>query len=140
MVLMDKNIIDDLIEYGKSNTFNSDTLVNFSKQYRGKVAPVMSPDYWLDIARSLHSAERLTFLIKGMLSFYNTNQIHTGGSVSPIRWLYQYVREAYSEHEPKICEWIVKNRNNKYEPFGSIYSNTALSWKEFCLYEMERKK
>ncbi len=136
---LSNELIEELIKYAQIKNYSSEPLLELASTNNGKVVPVASAEYWFLIAENIKSSERLSDLIKGMLTFCKENHLHTGGSVSPIRWLYEFYRKNYPDSEPQLCEWIVRNRNNHYEPFGTICSNNALSWKLHCELETMRK-
>lgn len=136
----DDNLINDFINYSKVEGYQSTALSKLVAKYSGKVVPVAPADFWIKKAKSLNSANKLEELIKGILLFFNKNNLHTGGSVSPIRWLFEVYKDCYPQNEPVLCTWIVKNRNNQYEPFGTICSNNAKSWNEHLKQEADRRK
>jgi hypothetical protein len=47
------------------------------------------------------------------------NSLHTGGSVSPVRWLYSQYKNSFEDINNSLYDWIVQNSENSYEPTGS---------------------
>lgn len=84
---LSNELIGELIKYAQRKNYSSEPLVELASTYNGKFVPVASAEFWFLIAKNTESSERLSDLIKGMLTFYNVNNLHTGGSVSPVRWL-----------------------------------------------------
>lgn len=83
-------------------------------------------DPWKALARRL-SERDLESLIRGLISYGRLSGRSTGGSVSPVIPLYYAFAERFPKSEPSLTEWIVSNRINDYEPFGSTICNRELS-------------
>jgi hypothetical protein len=79
------------------------------------------------LSETLSKAE-LRALIVGLVKF---DVAHEGrayaGSATPIAGLYYKFAELYPDDEQALTEWIVKNRANDYDPFGTIVCNDVLS-------------
>ncbi len=50
--------------------------------------------------------------------------------MSPVIQLYMVFVERFPEAEPDLNRWIVKNRRNSYEPFGSTLFDNAPTLRE----------
>lgn len=55
----------------------------------------------------------------------------TLGSTSPVGHLYDRYLQLYPEEDEAVTEWIMENRTNSYDPFGTSVANYARSSKEF---------
>lgn len=77
-----------------------------------------SDEHWIDIANQM-TAPELESLIKALIDFRKENNLHTGGSASPIRWLFDNYTSRYYDSESALKEWIINNTENPYEPSGS---------------------
>ncbi len=71
------------------------------------------------LAKELSAAE-LKDLIRGLVLYGRVERFRTGGSASPIPPIYQEFCKRYPEQEPELTGWIVDNRVNPYDPFGTI--------------------
>jgi hypothetical protein len=70
----------------------------------------------------------LESLIKGIVLFCKPLGFRrTGGSVSPVIYLYRIYASRFPDFEPSLTRWVVLNRINPYEPYGCISNNTAFS-------------
>ena len=74
--------------------------------------------------------EPLGALIRGMVLFWKrTNTFN--GSVSLLhRYYIQYVTR-FPEDDHGMTQWILENRDNEYDPFGTIVESDASSYQEF---------
>jgi hypothetical protein len=76
-------------------------------------------DYeWLE-ATSQMNKESLESFIKKLIMMRKRNSSHTGGSVSPVRWLYSQYKNSFEDINNSLYDWIVQNSENSYEPTGS---------------------
>ena len=75
------------------------------------------------MAREL-SREHLEGLIRGLVL------CGVGGSVSAVIPLFKFFAKEYPQDEPSLTSWIVANRVNPYDPFGTVVYNDASSLKE----------
>jgi len=86
--------------------------------HRGRVA-------WDDLATRL-SRDDLASLIRGLIHYNRASgPAALGGSVSPVIRLYSAHTSRFPEDEPSLTGWIVANRVNPYEPFGTMTCNDA---------------
>lgn len=83
---------------------------------------------WDSIGNRLDQV-RLCHLIKGLV-LYSQASGWSGGSVSPVIHLYRGFVERFPEAELALNRWIVENRRNPYEPFGSLWFDDASSVRE----------
>lgn len=83
------------------------------------VASVTKKD--AEILASALSHLELTKLIRSLVKYTRKyGPSVSGGSASPVVFLYQQFCDLYPEDEPEMTAWIVDNRINNYEPFGTI--------------------
>ncbi len=80
------------------------------------VQGVMRARHWLELLEE----DQLRRIIKGYI-LLSSQQFTSGimGSASPCRFLYQAYAKLFPEQEADLYAWIVKHRNNPYDPFGS---------------------
>ncbi|GKS60523.1 hypothetical protein YTPLAS18_40500 [Nitrospira sp.] len=84
---------------------------------------------WDALAEVL-SVEELENLIRGLV-LYSGASGWCRGSVSPVIALYwKFVRRA-PRREPRLTGWIVRNRVNEYDPFGTIVHFGAMNLRDF---------
>jgi len=69
-------------------------------------------------------------LIKGIVYCQRCRE-HTLGSTSPVGRLYDRYLELHPEEDESLTQWIIDNRVNDYDPFGSSVRSTAVSSKEY---------
>lgn len=80
---------------------------------------------WSDLAAQL-SGDQLGLLIRGLIHYSRAaGPSALGGSVSPVIRLFSVFAERFPEQEPSLTRWIVENRVNPYEPFGTMKCNDA---------------
>jgi hypothetical protein len=86
------------------------------------------------------SEPNLRNLIRGLVLYSRASKTSLGGSVSPVVSLYAGYIERFSEGEPALTGWVVDNRVNPYEPFGTISHRAARSQAEFFSLAEKRAK
>lgn len=85
------------------------------------------PGFWQASGQQC-SEEDLRLLIRGMVLFSRLGHEHSlGGSVSPVIGLFHAYAFRFPEREPELASWVVRNRTNPYEPYGSTHCNEAPS-------------
>jgi len=107
--MVDKNLIDKLIEIGKKEDFAAlETL--FSPEEVERKSNIMRQDFqpWYDIADSL-TEEEIVALMKTFTIAEKTLKGWKAGSVSPVIWLGIKLKERKFEHLDKIREWVKNN-------------------------------
>ncbi len=87
---------------------------------------------WNHAARQLSDADLIN-LLRGLI-FYSLASNWRGGSVSPVIHVYHEFLARNTENEPEVTSWIVDNRRNDYEPFGTIVHGGARTHAEFKAY------
>lgn len=116
------NVIAGLIKLGSSSRYTN-TPVSATENL------IKNDEYWLEVGGRLNQQE-LDFLIRGLIYTGKLSGQGIGGSVTPVRWLFSLYANKYPKSEGVLCEWIVKNRINPYDPFGTIVFNTSKSLQE----------
>ena len=91
---------------------------------------VRGKEVWLRVAKVL-SEDELRHLIHGLVLYSRARERGIGGSVSPVIGLYLNYIARFPEQEPALTGWVVDNRVNDYEPFGSVYHEGARTYAEF---------
>lgn len=76
---------------------------------------------WLDATCQLSKYE-LGLLINNLILIRKRNGLHTGGSVSPVRWLYGVYINNYEDISNELYNWIIQNSENPYEPTGNYHN------------------
>lgn len=76
------------------------------------------------------SADELYRLIKGLIYFTRVFPSSGGGSVSPISTLLEIFARKDPAREPELTAWIIDNRTNRYDPWGTSRDSGARSLAE----------
>ena len=113
---IDPTLIIELIEIGKTN--QSAVPICLSNKNTALQKILGDRDSWNEIANTFNE-EELRYLITGLVLYSNIPNRETGGSVSPVIILYNAYANRFPKTEPELTSWIVDNRSNIYEPFGS---------------------
>lgn len=104
-----------------------------------------SPEPWNTLAKSLPEAE-LRDLIRGVvllsrgLQEGSSRSKGIGGSVSPVIYLFRVYAQRFPEFEDELSTWVVQNRVNDYEPFGTKVHWGARTRKELEQIQAERER
>lgn len=85
---------------------------------------------WMALGQRLKKLD-LANLIRGLVAYGRVTGRSTGGSVSPIIPLYYAFAERFPKDEPDLTRWIVSNRTNEYDPFGSTICNRESSLEDY---------
>jgi hypothetical protein len=93
---------------------------------------------WQTVGLALDEAA-LRNLIRGVILYSRCGR-KTGGSVSPVIDLYRIYAERFPTQEPLLTGWIVDNRTNEYEPFGSTISNNERTLSEYVAERLARER
>ena len=91
-------------------------------------------DPWKEAALKLDTKD-LDRLIRGMVLFIRASFPSYYSSVSPVIVLYGCYIKRNPINEPELTRWIVANRVNPYEPFGTVMYPTATTYDEFLSCE-----
>lgn len=94
------------------------------------------PRRWTDLASNLPEMQ-LELLIRGLVLYSRTGR-PLGGSVSPAIFLFREFARRFPEPEAQLARWVVANRVNDYEPFGTTLCNDAPSMAEHQTRRLER--
>lgn len=81
--------------------------------------------------------ETIRKVIMGLV-LYSQASAWSGGSVSPVIVLYREYLQREPADEPQFTTWIVANRRNDYEPFGTLDHGGARTQSELVAYEQRR--
>lgn len=77
------------------------------------------------------SERELRQVLKGFILFSRQYSPYgLAGSESPFPVFFKVYAKRFPEQEPELCAWVVDNRVNPYEPFGTQAHNHARSLKE----------
>ncbi len=91
---------------------------------------VRGKEVWLKVAKVL-SEDELRHLIQGLVLYSRARGRGIGGSASPVIFLYLTYIARFPNFEPELTAWVVDNRVNDYEPFGSSCHEGARTYAEF---------
>lgn len=82
----------------------------------------------------------LESLIRGFVHYSRKQSpASPGGSVSPVIRLYSSFVSRFPDSEPNLTAWIVLNRVNPYEPFGTLSCNNAVTLDRHLASRAERR-
>jgi hypothetical protein len=127
-------LVDDLIRIGESG--NPEVPSSVANQEAAWRQLMCGHDPWSKTGSDLPEP-KLQALIRGLVLFSQASG-WSGGSVSPVISLYAVYVERFPLSEPSLTRWVVANRRNDYEPFGTIRHGNAGTLEE--LREHQRAK
>ena len=123
-------IVDELIALGRT----SEPAIPASLRDQSGSRLFAEP-FWQALGDSLPQ-ESLSDLIRGLVLHSRALGFSPGGSVAPVICLYRSFVRRFPEDEPGLTAWVVANRVNSHEPFGSTIGNKASSLKEHLLLRL----
>lgn len=83
----------------------------------------------------------LRSLIRGLIRYSReAGPSKSGGSASPVIPIYEVFVEKYPDEEPELTAWIVENRVNEYEPFGTIVHDNARNLEAYHQRRVSRQQ
>ena len=124
----DRHILDDLAQLGRSRDERiPDSLLDKDLAWRNLVC---GNEPWRQAAAE-RTSEQIAELIRGLVLYSKASGRATGGSVSPVIALYRVLIDRKPSWEPELTRWIVLNRTNPYEPFGTINDEGATTHSEY---------
>lgn len=93
---------------------------------------------WMNFGSRL-ARDDLEALIRGLVA-YSRSTGWSGGSVSPVIALFRVHQERFPKCERSLADWILANRVNAYEPYGSARCGQARSRAEYemCLEKLSQ--
>ena len=94
-------------------------------------------DPWEWLAHGLET-EELRELIRGLVLYSRAIGQAIGGSVSPVIVLYRALVERSPAREPELTSWVVANRRNRWEPFGTLNDGSATTYQAFVAYRQKQ--
>ncbi len=97
--------------------------------------PGLDDSAWQFWARSA-SDESLRRMMRGLV-LYSRATDSPAGSASPLIPLYWEFVSRAPRDEPEVTAWIVDNRTNEYEPFGTGKHGGARTLEQFRTYQHE---
>lgn len=121
-------VLQELIELGRGERNGVPPSLTREREAWDTLA--RSSTTWHSVAIALEAAE-LEALIRGLLTYSKVSGRQIGGSCSPVIELYRVFTEVAPECEPELTAWIVANRTDSYEPFGSGNDEQATSLAEY---------
>jgi hypothetical protein len=79
------------------------------------------------------ASDKLKQILRGLIKYsqWAGPGYQSGGSASPVIPIYKVFVGRYPYEEPELTSWIVENRVNEYEPFGTTHHEGARSLAEF---------
>lgn len=121
MPIVPDYLINMLVEIGSSKDIpgriKSAILINNGYVMR------LGPRYWKEKCKTLNKAEVIA-LIK-CFTIIEKLRINdwSGGSISPVIYLFEYLIKLDPSNEEEIANWILANTNNEYLPYGRFNWN-----------------
>ena len=128
-------VIDALLELGRADQPGT-PLVLRDKGRAWKLL-MIGDEPWRRWAAAA-TDEHLRLVIRGLILYYRVDGRPTGGSVSPVIPLYREFIARYPGDDPEFTSWIVRNRRNEYDPFGTTVHGDATTLQEFRAYQRRR--
>jgi len=120
------DLVDSLICLGRSPEAKLPSILLVDKRRLDS----MVARSWEQICDDL-SEEELSSFIKGLIKYSIITGTSTGGSASPVILLYWRYVNRFPKSEPELTNWIVENRTNEYDPFGTLSHYNARSMAEY---------
>jgi hypothetical protein len=134
--MIPRGIVDDLIRIGESG--NAELPSSLTDPEIARQRLLCGHDPWLTTGRRLPEP-RLQALIRGLVLFSQASG-WSGGSVSPVIPLYAVYVWRFPLSEPSLTRWIVANRRNDYEPFGTTMHGNAERLSELREHQRARAR
>lgn len=134
--MISPRVIDGLLELGRAGVPGTPAVL--SDPDRAWRLLMVGDEPWQVWAHSA-THEQLRQVIRGLILFCQANG-RSGGSVSPVIPLYREFLDRGPDDEPELTSWIVRNRRNDYEPFGTIIHGDATTLQEFREYRARRAR
>jgi hypothetical protein len=96
-------------------------LVNYHKRRRSGLPPIIALGRQAaDALGELLSCEEMQHLIRALVIHSTLVGLSkSGGSASPVAPLCRTFAQLHPQSEPELFAWVVENRINTYEPFGT---------------------
>jgi hypothetical protein len=110
-----KQVLDELIEIGRAN--REEIPPSLADREFAWTTRINGCPFWRELAANLRDDD-LENLIRGWV-LHSRASGDSGGSVSPVIWLFQVFQQRCPSREPELTQWIFANRVNDYEPYGS---------------------
>ena len=113
--MIDSRVVDVLIRIGGAE---SPVVPDILSDRDSAWTLIMRGDQpWRETAAALDEPA-LQNLIRGLVLFSRASG-WSGGSVSPVVILYRCYEERFACTARALADWVIANRRNEYEPFGS---------------------
>jgi hypothetical protein len=132
----DNGFLSELIDLGANRT---DAMPPQLADEEGALRNVLDLSGRLLPAVECLAPERLEHLIRGVVRYGQLGR-PTGGSVSPVIRLFAMYRACAAKADfDLLSAWIVKNRSNPYEPYGSAAYGSARTADEYDHQQKSRR-
>jgi len=124
------DLIAELIRIGRDGTFDRlPALIGLSPEHRSGKFMRQLPEFWTDISANL-TAHEIIALIKALTVTERDVAEMKAGSVSPVIWLYRYLRQRFPGQYTELEDWVLRQTDNDYLPWGTS-NHGARSLDEF---------
>lgn len=124
------DLIAELIGIGRDETFDRlPALIGSSPEHRSGKFMRQLPEFWADISANL-TAHEIIALIKALTVAERDVAEMKAGSVSPVIWLYRYLRQRFPGQYTELEDWVLRQTDNDYLPWGTS-NHGARSLDEF---------
>lgn len=113
-----KDLISEFVAIGRDDAYDSiSTLLKSAGEYRNGQFMRQTPQFWTDIAKD-YSRDDLIGLIKVLTVAERNFPEFKAGSVSPVIWLYRFLRQNHPFEYTELEEWVLGHTENNYLPWG----------------------
>lgn len=119
MTLVSADALRGLVEFGSTPDLSWHSAVPRALMTALPSSAMRStPEAWLQLAARL-TDQQLGFCIRA-LTVLERSPGYLAGSVSPVIWLFRaYAPRCSREEHDCLAEWVLKNTENQYLPFGT---------------------
>lgn len=124
-------LVASFIELGRSGSELCPDQCGDAEQVRRLLLCGIRP--WQVVGRGLTDDE-IRDLIRGLVLYSRAVGHGIGGSVSPVIVLYSELIGRLPDWEPEFTSWVVANRRNRWEPFGTLNDGNATTFRAFKSY------
>ena len=126
------DVIDSLDSLGQSGEEAVPQLLAIEDVAWDEICCGIQP--WETVART-RTPEQIRDLIRGLVLYSRASGRNLCGSVSPVSVLYRAMVHTRPKWEPAFTRWIITNRTNQWEPFGTLNTGGATTYQEFVAHK-----
>jgi len=113
-----QDLISEFVAIGRDDKYDRiATLLESAGEYQDGQFMRQTPQFWTEIAKNF-SRDDLIGLIKVLTVLERDFPEFKAGSVSPVIWLYRFLRQNHPCEYTELEEWILGHTDNNYLPWG----------------------